>query len=30
LPWSMWPMVPTFKCGLVRSNFSLPMFLLRF
>src|SRR4030042_379517 len=23
LPWSTWPMVPTFKCGLVRSNFSL-------
>src|SRR5215467_13188217 len=23
LPWSMWPMVPTFTCGLDRSNFSL-------
>src|SRR5713226_2378670 len=22
LPWSMWPIVPTFTCGLVRSNFS--------
>src|SRR6266571_3215981 len=21
LPWSMWPMVPTLTCGLVRSNF---------
>ncbi len=21
LPWSMWPIVPTFTCGLVRSNF---------
>src|SRR5436309_6825414 len=23
LPWSTWPMVPTFTCGLLRSNFSL-------
>jgi hypothetical protein len=23
LPWSTCPMVPTFTCGLVRSNFSL-------
>src|SRR5215213_809130 len=22
LPWSTWPMVPTFTCGLVRSNFA--------
>src|ERR1039457_2000273 len=22
LPWSMWPMVPTFTCGFLRSNFS--------
>src|ERR1700722_14613865 len=22
LPWSMCPIVPTFKCGLIRSNFS--------
>jgi len=22
LPWSMWPIVPTLQCGLVRSNFS--------
>jgi hypothetical protein len=22
LPWSTWPIVPTFTCGLVRSNFS--------
>jgi hypothetical protein len=21
LPWSMWPIVPMFTCGLVRSNF---------
>src|SRR6478752_5441525 len=21
-PWSMWPIVPTFTCGFVRSNFS--------
>ncbi len=25
LPWSMWPIVPTFTCGFVRSNFSLAM-----
>src|SRR3954463_10738698 len=25
LPWSMWPMVPTLTCGLLRSNFSLAM-----
>src|SRR3972149_298122 len=25
LPWSTWPMVPTFTCGLVRWNFGLPM-----
>src|SRR3982751_1399157 len=25
LPWSMWPMVPTFTCGLEQSNFSLAM-----
>src|SRR5690606_8020930 len=25
LPWSTWPMVPTFRWGLVRSNFSLDM-----
>src|SRR3954468_19222724 len=24
-PWSTWPMVPTFTCGLVRSNFALAM-----
>jgi hypothetical protein len=23
LPWSTWPMVPTFRCGLLRSNFPL-------
>ena len=23
LPWSTWPIVPTFTCGLVRSNFPL-------
>jgi hypothetical protein len=22
LPWSTWPIVPTFTCGFVRSNFS--------
>src|SRR5215213_8000484 len=27
-PWSTCPMVPTFTCGLVRSNFALAMFLL--
>jgi len=25
LPWSMWPMVPTFTCGLVLTNFSFAM-----
>src|SRR3954465_11494850 len=25
LPWSMWPIVPTLRCGLVRSNFCLPI-----
>ena len=29
LPWSMWPMVPTFTCGLVRSNFSFAIAHLR-
>ena len=29
LPWSMCPMVPTLRCGFVRSNFCLPMFFLR-
>jgi hypothetical protein len=24
-PWSTWPIVPTFTCGLVRSNFALAM-----
>ena len=23
LPWSMWPIVPTLRCGLLLSNFSL-------
>ena len=23
LPWSMWPIVPMFTCGLLRSNFFL-------
>ena len=23
LPWSTWPIVPTFTCGFLRSNFSL-------
>ena len=22
LPWSTWPIVPTFTCGFVRSNFA--------
>src|SRR4029077_9510502 len=26
LPWSICPIVPTFTCGLLRSNFSLAMF----
>src|SRR5215213_8978789 len=25
LPWSMWPIVPTLRCGLVRSNFCFAM-----
>jgi hypothetical protein len=25
LPWSMWPIVPMFTWGFVRSNFFLPM-----
>src|SRR5215471_1532468 len=25
LPWSIWPIVPTFACGLLRSNLALPM-----
>ena len=25
LPWSTWPIVPTFTCGLLRSNFSFDM-----
>jgi hypothetical protein len=25
LPWSMWPIVPMFTCGLLRSNFFLAM-----
>src|SRR3954468_16918498 len=25
LPWSMWPMVPTLRCGFVRSNFCFAM-----
>jgi hypothetical protein len=25
-PWSMWPIVPTFRCGFVRSNFCFAMF----
>ena len=25
LPWSTWPIVPTFTCGFVRSNFALAM-----
>src|SRR5512137_2154152 len=28
LPWSTWPIVPTFTWGLLRSNFSLAMCLL--
>src|SRR5262245_61103499 len=30
LPWSMCPIVPTFTCGLLRSNFSLAMFYASF
>src|SRR6185369_14189267 len=29
LPWSTWPIVPTFTCGLVRSNFPFAIFRLR-
>src|SRR5438105_15033170 len=25
LPWSTWPIVPTFTCGFVRSNFCFPI-----
>src|SRR5207248_880563 len=25
LPWSTWPIVPTFTCGLLRSNFAFAM-----
>ena len=28
LPWSTWPIVPTFTCGLVRSNFPFAIFRL--
>src|SRR4051812_20589420 len=28
LPWSMWPIVPMFTCGLVRSNFFLAIRML--
>src|SRR5579859_1259354 len=28
LPWSIWPIVPMFTCGLVRSNFFLAIWLL--
>ena len=27
LPWSTWPMVPMFRCGLFRSNFAFAIFL---
>src|ERR671921_1179451 len=30
LPWSTWPMVPTFRCGLVRSNLPLDIAILPF
>src|SRR5215217_2725238 len=30
LPWSTWPMVPTFRCGLVRSNLPLDIAFLPF
>src|SRR5438046_399962 len=30
LPWSMCPMVPTLRCGLVRSNFCFPIPYLSF
>src|SRR5262249_62262532 len=28
LPWSTWPMVPTFTCGFVRSNFAFAIELI--
>src|SRR6266850_2412764 len=28
LPWSMWPIVPMFTCGLLRSNFFLAIAVL--
>src|SRR5678816_3599689 len=28
LPWSTWPIVPTFTCGFVRSNFALAIVVL--
>jgi hypothetical protein len=28
LPWSTWPIVPTFTCGLFRSNLSLAISIL--
>src|SRR5712691_12909271 len=28
LPWSTCPMVPTFTCGFLRSNFAFPMIVL--
>src|SRR5437870_13584576 len=28
LPWSTWPMVPTFTCGFFRSNFAFAMVVL--
>ena len=28
LPWSTCPIVPTFRCGLFRTNFSLAMLVL--
>src|SRR6516162_10907758 len=30
LPWSTWPIVPTLQWGLLRSNFSLDIFLSSF
>jgi hypothetical protein len=29
LPWSTWPIVPTFTCGLVRSNLLFAISILR-
>jgi hypothetical protein len=29
LPWSTWPIVPTFTCGLVRSNFPFAIAILQ-